>query len=91
MKDLKYWKARHVDARNAVDQAISHLVSMEKAEDYAKKKVESLEKALKAGCTVLILAVCLLSGCANTFRGAGTLIKGIGQDITDAVDGQTQK
>ena len=43
---------------------------------------------LKWLIVLIMLLACILAGCANTCRGFGTLVKGVGQDIESAVDSQ---
>ena len=43
MNDLKYWKARKIDADLAVEQAREHLILMINCQDYAARKIEAIE------------------------------------------------
>lgn len=38
-------------------------------------------KLSRIGLVVLLFSACLLTGCANTTRGVGQLLRGVGEDV----------
>jgi predicted small secreted protein len=81
--NLAQLKQEEIEARMNAKVAKAIWQELVREAEFLKRLVAKAESKILV-CLVLLIFV---GGCGNTFRGFGTLVKGVGQDIEQAATG----